>query len=282
MPPQATSVPSTPRASEREMSAVSETMARIAPPTFETAEQERIHRKQTLVAGFRVLADLGLTTGIAGHITVRDPEDSELFWVNPLTTPFSQMTVDDLLLVDRAGHVVQGREMLNGAAFAIHSRIHDANPDVVAACHSHSPWGRPWSATGRYIEPTSQDACSFYESQRIVTGFEGVVFDTEIGDLIGAGFAEQTESAAGVTTVIHENHGHMTVGQTVDEALFWFILFEKMCESQMRLEATGRDYKVIDDATARRTNEQTGTHYAGWLGFQSYLRDIRARHSDLD
>lgn len=266
---------------KEEREAVAETMARISPPAFTDVESERKHRKERLVGAFRILAAHNLTTGIAGHITVRDPEFTDHFWVNPLSTPFSRMRVSDLLLVNAEGVVVEGDEMVNAAAFAIHSRIHHHNPNVIAACHSHAPWGRPWSATGRLIEPTSQDACAFYESQRIVEGFEGVVFDLEVGDKIAHGFAEQTPSAGGVTTVIHENHGHLTVGESVDEAVFWFLLFEQMCQSQMRLEATGRPYKVIDPEMASQTNRQAGSHYAGWLGFQSYYTEISLGQPDL-
>lgn len=177
--------------------------------------------------------------------------------------------------------VVEGDRMVNAAAFAIHSRIHHHNPDVVAAAHSHSPWGRPWSATGRLIEPTSQVACAFYEAQRMVEGFEGVVFDTEIGDAIGEAFAQPTPAAAGVTAVIHQNHGHLTVGRTVDEAAFWFILFDQLCQSQMRLEATGWPYLTIDPDVALRTNHQAGTPYAGWLGFQGLYTDITAEQPEL-
>ncbi|AVP71413.1 class II aldolase/adducin family protein [Prescottella equi] len=274
-------MPAQPIVSTREREATAETMSRIAPPTFTDLAEERRHRKERLAAGFRVLAKLGLTTGIAGHITVRDPEHLDHFWVNPLSVPFSKMRVSDLLLVDRSGAVVEGDKMVNAAAFAIHSRIHHHNPGVVAACHSHSPWGRPWSATGRLIDPTSQDACSFYESQRIVEGFEGVVFDLGVGDRIGEAFAEQTPAASGVNTVIHENHGHITVGETVDEAVFWFLLFDQVCQSQMRLEATGRPYKVINHEMARHTNQQAGSAYAGWLGFQGYFTEITLEQPDL-
>jgi ribulose-5-phosphate 4-epimerase/fuculose-1-phosphate aldolase len=47
---------------------------------------------------------------------------------------FSQIKVSDLILVDEEGTVVVGDEPINAAAFAIHSEIHKARPDVHAAC----------------------------------------------------------------------------------------------------------------------------------------------------
>ena len=75
---------------------------------------------------------------MAGHITYRDPEFPDHFWVNPLGVHFSQISVSDLILVNHEGEVVQGDKAVNVAAFAIHSRLHAARPDVNAAAHSHS------------------------------------------------------------------------------------------------------------------------------------------------
>ena len=67
---------------------------------------------------------------MAGHITYRDPEFKDHFWVNPLGVHFSQISVSDLILVNHDGKVVQGDRDVNVAAFAIHSRLHKARPDV--------------------------------------------------------------------------------------------------------------------------------------------------------
>ncbi len=251
---------------------VETTMREMAPPSFVDVAEERRYRKVRLAVGFRVLARQGLTTGVAGHISARDPEDADHFWVNPLSAPFSQIRASDLVLVDSSGTVVEGRALVNAAAFAIHSRIHAHNPQVVSACHSHSPWGRPWSATGRLIEPTSQDACAFYGSQAIVEDFSGVVLGTDVGDDLGAAFARPTGMPSGVNVVVHANHGHITVGESVDEAVFWFVLFEQLCQSQMRLEATGLPYRVLDDATATQTAEQVGTALRGLARLPGRLR----------
>jgi len=261
--------------------AVARTMALVAPPRFEDPAEERRHRKERLAVGFRLLARLGLTTGIAGHISARDPEHPDRFWVNPLARPFGLMRVRDLVLVDADGSVVEGDAVVNAAAFAIHSRIHAANPKVVSACHSHAPWGRPWSATGRLVEPTSQDACAFFGAQAVIPGFSGVVLGLDVGDQIGAAFAAPTAHPAGVTVAVHMNHGHITVGRSVDAAVYRFVLFEQLCQSQMRLEATGRPYTVIDDDTAAATAVQTGSEYASWIGFQGAFDEIVAREPDV-
>src|SRR6478735_4077505 len=115
------------------------------PPKFDNPADERLHRKQRLAAGFRLFSKCGFDEGVAGHITARDPELPDHFWVNPFAMHFSQIKVSDLILVNEHGEVVQGNQPVNAAAFAIHSQVHAARPDVVAAAHSHSVHGRAWS-----------------------------------------------------------------------------------------------------------------------------------------
>src|SRR5438445_37874 len=56
-----------------------------------STEQERTHRKQRLAAAFRLFSKCGFDEGVAGHITARDPEDANRFWVNPFGMHFSQI-----------------------------------------------------------------------------------------------------------------------------------------------------------------------------------------------
>src|SRR5215510_14541201 len=107
-----------------------------------SVEEERLYRKQQLAAALRLFGKFGFEEGVAGHITARDPELTDHFWVNPFGMSFKHIRVRDLLLVNHAGVVVEGGLPVNEAAFAIHSQVHQARPDVVAACHSHSTYGR--------------------------------------------------------------------------------------------------------------------------------------------
>ena len=99
------------------------------PPTFATTEEERRHRKQRLAAAFRIFSSFGFDEGVAGHITARDPERLDHFWVNPFGMHFGQIRVSDLILVNHRGEVVEGKHPVNVAAFAIHSQVHSARPE---------------------------------------------------------------------------------------------------------------------------------------------------------
>ena len=173
------------------------------PPVFATVEEERLHRKQRLAGAFRLFARYQFDEGVAGHITARDPEFTDMFWVNPLGQNFGHIRVSDLVLVDHEGRVVHGRSRINAAAFAIHSALHAARPDVVAAAHSHSLYGKAFSTLGRLLDPITQDACSFYGQHALFDDYTGVVLDPAEGRRIAA-------ALGGGHLVILRNHGLLT------------------------------------------------------------------------
>jgi ribulose-5-phosphate 4-epimerase/fuculose-1-phosphate aldolase len=242
-------------------------------PKFETVEEERRHRKERLAASFRLFGRFGFDEGVAGHITARDPEHLDHFWVNPLGTNFSHIRVSDLILVNDQGEVVEGDAFVNRAAFAIHSQIHAARPDVIAAAHSHSVYGKSWSTLGRLLDPLTQDVCAFYEDHVVFDEYTGVVLDLEEGKKIA-------HALAGKKAAILRNHGLLTVGHSVDEAVWWFITMERSCQAQLMAEAAGTPMH-IDPDMARLTASQVGSHLAGYFSFQPLYDKITREQPDL-
>jgi ribulose-5-phosphate 4-epimerase/fuculose-1-phosphate aldolase len=243
------------------------------PPTFATPEEERLHRKQRLAAAFRLFSRYGFDEGVAGHITARDPERKDHFWVNPFGMHFGQICASDLILVNHRGEVVEGKYSVNVAAFAIHSQVHAARPDVVAAAHAHSLYGKSWSTLGRLLDPLTQDACAFYEDHAVFADFTGVVYQTSEGERIAQALGERK-------AMILRNHGLLTVGHTVDEAAWWFITMDRSCQAQLLAEAAGIP-TVIDAPNAAVTRDQVGSHLAGWFQCQPLMTRIIREEPDL-
>ena len=242
-------------------------------PSFDNPEDERRHRKQRLAAAFRLFGHFGFDEGIAGHITARDPELPGHFWVNPLGMNFKLIRVKDLILVNEQGEVVDGNWPVNAAAFAIHSQIHAARPDVVAAAHAHSVHGKAWSSLRRLLDPLTQDACAFYGDHVVFDDYTGAVLDLEEGKRIA-------HALGGCKAAILSNHGLLTVGHTVDEAAWWFITMERTCQAQLLAEAAGSPV-LIDPDVAQKTAGQTGGHSVGWRQFQPLYDWIVVQQPDL-
>ncbi len=243
------------------------------PPTFATAAEERRHRKCRLAGAFRLFARFGFDEGVAGHITVRDPERTDWFWVNPFGMHFSQIRASDLILVNERGEVVEGDAHVNTAAFAIHSRVHTARPDTVAAAHAHSLYGKAWSSLGRLLDPITQDACAFYQDHGLFDDYTGVVYETTEGDRIAQALGQGK-------AVILRNHGLLTVGRTVDEAVWYFIAMERSCQAQLLAEAAGKPV-LISHESALVTRNQVAGGFNGWFQFQPMWNMISRQEPDL-
>ncbi|MEV4545619.1 class II aldolase/adducin family protein [Micromonospora echinaurantiaca] len=244
-----------------------------APRTERSPEEERQHRKRQLAATLRIFARLGFDEGAGGHVTARDPIRPDHFWINRFGQHFGHVRVSDLLLVDHAGTVVAGTGTINPAGYAIHSQIHLARPDVVAAAHTHSTYGRAWSTLGRPLDPITQDACAFFEDHEVHEHYSGVVLDPAEGKRIAGTLGDRK-------AVVLRNHGLLTVGGSVAEAAWWFVSMDRCCQVQLLAEAAGRPV-MVDPDDARATRDTIGTPGLGRLNFRPLYADVVRAEPDL-
>ncbi len=245
-------------------------------PDFQNAEEERTYRKQRLVAACRAFALHGFDYGFAGHISVRDPERTDLYWTNPMAVHFSQVNMSNLILADHEGNVVEGTYALNRAGFILHASVHEAHPDIVAMCHAHTPNGTAWCSTGKPIDPVNQDACCFFENHAVVNDEGGAV--TVLADQGGGVVGAFKDNRA----VLHQAHGILTASRhSVDDAAFWFIAMDRCCQVQLALEAAGQKPPFVDPERARHSARHVGSDYIGWLHFQPVYDQVVAADPDI-
>jgi ribulose-5-phosphate 4-epimerase/fuculose-1-phosphate aldolase len=238
-----------------------------------SVEEERLHRKQRLAATFRLFAHYGFDQGLAGHVTVRDPEHPDRFWINPMARHFGRIKVSDLQLVDHEGNILIGDRPINQAGFVIHSAIHAARPDVLAAAHTHSTHGKAWASLGRLLDPLTQDSCAFYEDHALFDPFSGVVLAEEEG-------VRLAETLGAKKAIILQNHGLLTVGPTLEAAAWWFIAMDNAAHTQLLAEAAGKP-RLIREDVARLTASQIGTHKGAYFSFQPLWDWIVVAEPDL-
>ncbi|KAJ5517839.1 Class II aldolase/adducin N-terminal [Penicillium expansum] len=240
-------------------------------PKFKNFEAQREYMLNHMAGAFRVFARHGFVEGMAGHISMRDPENPDLFWTNPLGIHFGLINPSDMILVNEDGVAVGGNmsRPANAAGFLIHSAIHRARPDVNAACHFHSTYGKAWSAFAQPLEMLNQDVAIFYgAAQSVYEEFGGIVLKEEES----AALAERLGEGK---VMILRNHGLLTVGGTVDEAAYLFLLMEKSCKIQLAADAaaaSGRKKLYIDDEAAKFTYENTSDPESLFAEFQGYLQ----------
>ncbi|RRQ27016.1 class II aldolase/adducin family protein [Rhodococcus sp. Eu-32] len=242
-------------------------------PTGLTVEQERHRRKVAVVGGYRILSRFGLDEGISGHITARDPEDPETFWTAPFGRHFSQVRPEELLHVGSDGTILSGSGPLNRAAFVIHSKIHHARPDVIGAVHAHGLQGKAFSSLHQLLSPITQDACAFYDDHSMYEEYHGVVLDDEEGERIAAALGSKK-------AVILTNHGHLTVGESVESAVWWYVSMERSMQAELAARAAGTPV-VLHDKIAATTYDAVGTEKVGWFAYSTIIQKIAAEEPDI-
>jgi ribulose-5-phosphate 4-epimerase/fuculose-1-phosphate aldolase len=245
----------------------------ILPEPGPSFEEIRLFRKQRLAASLRLFALYGFDHGPAGHITVRDPEWTDHFWINPLGQYFGHVRVSDLLLVNHDGDIIIGDRPVNQAGFQIHSAIHRARPEVNGVAHSHSPYGKTFSTLHKFLDPLTQDSAGFYERQAL-SAFTGVVLDRSQAQKI-------VQDGGDKNFIILENHGFLTVGPSVESAVWHFIALEDAARTQLLAEAAGKPVPLSQEV-ARFTAGQYRSHEdGGRFAFQPLYERIVHEQPDL-
>jgi ribulose-5-phosphate 4-epimerase/fuculose-1-phosphate aldolase len=261
-------------------------------PRPDGLEAQRRWQLEQMAGAFRIFAKFGYADGGSGHISLRgmsmqqpshktridpadkfaDPVQPDTFWINPYGIHFGLLKVSDMVQVDARGNRVGGADApINKAGFIIHSAIHEARPDIHAACHLHSPYARAWSTFGRPIDMLNQDSCMFYDDLSVYAAFGGVVFAPEEGKKIAAAMGSDKKN------VILQNHGILTCGGTVAEAAAFFIALERACQTQLLIEssvapgsigaASGLAKTFVSDEEAAYTKAGTGTPEVMYMQF---------------
>ena len=88
------------------------------------------------------------------------------------------------------------------------------------------------------------------------------------------------EALGNKKAIVLKNHGHLTVGESVDEALWWYVTFERSCQAQLMAEAAGKPQPIPHDM-ALHTAGQVGSTLAGWFSAQPLFDVILAEQPDL-
>jgi ribulose-5-phosphate 4-epimerase/fuculose-1-phosphate aldolase len=218
----------------------------------------RLYRRRETAIAYRIFGAYGWGSTGDGHVSARDPELLDHFWLSRYGVPFNQVTLNDIVLVGPNGKVVDAPggidSGINPAAYLIHWPIHEARPDVVAAAHTHTPYGTPLAARREKLLPITQESCAYFENHEL--------FDDEELDIVTLDGGKRIAAALGTSrSAILANHGLLTTGKTVAEAIGWFVTMERVAESQMK---SGDGAKPISAEGAREVRRSNGGEASGW------------------
>ncbi len=206
-----------------------------------------------LTAILRWADRLGLSEGICNHFSLVVPGTTDRFLINPQGLHWSEMQTSDLLVVDPAGNVVEGKWQVEPTAFFIHSQIHRGNPSARCVLHTHMPYATALCAIdGGRLEWISQNALRFYQRVAYEEAYNGLALDEAEGQRLREKLAEGT-------VAFLANHGVIVVGPDVATAFDDLYYLERACMLQVLAHSTGLPLKRIPDQVCRYTSEQYET-----------------------
>lgn len=203
-----------------------------------------------LAAAYRLASMYGWDEVIYNHISVRHPEQRELFLLNPWGLHFTEIKASDLVWVDSDGNLRQESKLgINPAGFIIHSAVHDARADINCVLHHHSVAGSAVAAQEKGLLPITTQSIR-YMPRVAYHPYEGLSFYEGEKERIQAALGEKKQ------ILFLRNHGVLTCGRTIEEAFMIAYWIEKACKIQVDACAGGRALHFPSQDSQDRTVKQ--------------------------
>ena len=219
-------------------------------PVRERVSAEEWDMRVNLAAAYRVAAHMRWTDLIYTHISARVPGGKPHFLLNAFGLMWDEVNASNLVTVDYDGEIVDDPTGLgcNRAGFVIHSAIHKARLEVNCVMHTHTAAGIGVSAQEQGLLPLSQHAMR-------LTGnvgyhdYEGAALELDERERLVADMGSRM-------TMILRNHGLLTAGRTVREAVDYMYYLERACQAQIAAMAGGAKLVMPSKAVAEKVAAQ--------------------------
>jgi L-fuculose-phosphate aldolase len=187
--------------------------------------------KKKLTNAGRVLTSQDQGDFVAGHVTARLPDDPHRFLMKPATIGLDEMTLDNIITVDLDGQKVGGTMPRHNEVF-IHSEVLRARPDINSVIHTHAMHAVAFSSLGRPLLPVGNDGSVFTDGVPIFSETTDLIISQERGRAVA-------RCLAGHPALILRNHGIVTAGHCIEEAVWLALKLERACRVQLLAEAAG-------------------------------------------
>jgi L-fuculose-phosphate aldolase len=215
------------------------------------------NHKRSVAETARKMAELGLVVGTAGNVSVRLDSESgrELMAVTPSGTSYDGLTQDDVVVTDFEIEPVEG-DLPPSSESLLHSGIYRRRPDVHAIVHTHAIYSSVLAVSGIDLPPVIDEVVVYVGGAIEVSryGFPGT---PELADNVCDALGHN--KAAFIA-----NHGAVTVGETLEEALSICRLVERASQIYIMARSLGQvtpiptEFVTAETAIYRMKNPQIG------------------------
>jgi L-fuculose-phosphate aldolase len=189
--------------------------------------------KKAIIEAAQEMAKKGRVVGTAGNVSLRlkDPGGRELLAITPSGCRYESLKVDDIVVVDFEGKCVEG-ELKASIETVMHIEVYKARKKVNAIVHAHPVFCSVVAVAGVDIPP-------LIDEQVIYIGGE-----IKIAQYALPGTPELAKNAVSAlgprNAVILANHGALSVGRDMREALTFCELAEEMAKIYVSALSLGK------------------------------------------
>ena len=192
---------------------------------------------EELALTHRIIAHLGLDDLTYTHITMRSIDHPGHYYIGRLGPLFSQITSSDIVLIQPDGQIANNLcgVTYNQTGHFVHNGIYESRPEIHAVIHTHTPNTIAIASMEGGLEFYSQFSYLFFENISVMA-YDALALDEcpQIPQSLGKNAA-----------LLMENHGAITVGKTIYEALFFTMFLEKAAQVQLKIMAAqGKPIRV--------------------------------------
>lgn len=175
--------------------------------------------RESVLAAARELSRRGLVEGTAGNVSARVEEGRVC--MTPSSVAYDTMTLDDLVVVDLDGEVLEG-ERSPTTERSLHLSCYRAHPEIGGVIHSHPVYASMF-AVARQPIPAAIEEVTVYIGGDIEVCDYVMTGTDELGEAVAAALAERAAT-------LMANHGMVTVGATVEKALHAAAVVERTAQ----------------------------------------------------
>ncbi len=230
--------------------------------------------KNNLTLAYKILAFLEYDDHTYTHLSARD-NNPDAFYIYPFGLCFEEVSSDILMRISLVGKILEGQEyQYNKTGYILHGAIYQHRPDIQAIFHLHTPETLAVSALEDGLLPISQWALHFYNrihyhayDSLALTDDAGLKMIADLGDAY---------------VLMLRNHGFITCGRTIEEAMFYTYHLQKACETQCLILSMGKKYIVPEVATCEKAVKDllTFEKNLGERDWQAWKRMIERRENN--
>ncbi len=208
----------------------------------------------------------GLVTYTWGNVSGIDREKG-LIVIKPSGVEYDTMTVDDMVVVDMEGKLVEGKYKPSSDT-PTHIELYKAFPTLGGIVHTHSTWATIFSQAGREIKAYGTTHADYFYGDipctRKMTKEEiQGEYEKETGTVIIETFKNKDIEAAQVPSVLVHSHGPFSWGKNAKDAVHNAVVLEELAKMAFNTE-------VLNGEVNRMQTDLLNKHYLRKHGANAY------------